>query len=88
MGRAAQGRPAVPDSDFAETLDLLPNGGDHGSLLVTVTGSDRHGVYGPYGSTCVDGTVNAYLRTGRLPAADVTCAGGPTGAAGEPRARS
>ncbi|WP_323184430.1 alpha/beta hydrolase [Streptomyces sp. NBC_00199] len=45
-----------------------------GSRLVTVTGSDRHGLYGAYGDDCADRTVNAYLRTGRLPAADVICA--------------
>lgn len=57
-----------------------------GSRLVTRTGSDRHGLYGAYGDDCVDGTVNAYLRTGRLPAADVTCAGRPPVADGIPAA--
>lgn len=50
-----------------------------GSRLVTVTGSDRHGVYGAYGNSCVDGTVNAYLRTGKLPATDVDCAAAGSG---------
>ncbi|MCQ9136137.1 alpha/beta hydrolase [Streptomyces hilarionis] len=49
------------------------------SRLVTVTGSDRHGVYGAYGDECADRTVNAYLRTGELPAADVTCSGPRSG---------
>jgi hypothetical protein len=31
-------------------------------------------VYGVYGSACVDGAVNAYLATGRLPAQDIDCA--------------
>ncbi|MDQ0956702.1 hypothetical protein QFZ66_000580 [Streptomyces sp. B4I13] len=53
------------------------------SRLVTVTGSDRHGLYGAYGDDCADRTVNAYLSTGRLPAADVTCpAPRPSGASG------
>ncbi|MGW2619521.1 alpha/beta hydrolase [Streptomyces sp. NPDC001500] len=43
------------------------------SRLVTVAGSDRHGVYGAYGDECADRTVNAYLRTGELPSTDVTC---------------
>ncbi|MFJ6088229.1 alpha/beta hydrolase [Streptomyces sp. NPDC092369] len=41
--------------------------------LVTLAGADQHAVYGVYGTPCVDATVNAYLATGRLPAADVTC---------------
>ncbi|MEU6919086.1 alpha/beta hydrolase [Streptomyces olindensis] len=44
------------------------------SRLVTLRGADQHGVYGVYGSPCVDDTVNAYLATGRLPARDVDCA--------------
>ncbi|MFF1445565.1 alpha/beta hydrolase [Streptomyces sp. NPDC058295] len=56
-----------------------------GSRAVTVTGSDRHGVHGAYGDACVDGTVDAYLRTGKLPGADVTCAAaGRTGTAVSP----
>lgn len=47
------------------------------SRLVTGTGSDRHGLYGTYDDDCADRTVNAYLRTGRLPAADVTCPAPP-----------
>ena len=49
------------------------------SRLVTVTGSDRHGIYGAYGDDCADSTVNAYLRTGRLPSEDVTCSGPRSG---------
>ncbi|MFI6644638.1 alpha/beta hydrolase [Streptomyces sp. NPDC050504] len=48
-----------------------------GSRLLTVTGARQHGLYGEYGNACVDGTVNAYLRTGRLPAEDPTCAARP-----------
>ncbi|MET7656951.1 alpha/beta hydrolase [Streptomyces sp. NPDC005486] len=51
------------------------------SRLVTVTGADRHGIHGAYGDTCVDGTVNAYLRTGKPPGSDVTRAAGHAGAA-------
>jgi len=43
-----------------------------GSRLLTAKVS-THGVYGEYGSTCVDNVVNAYLDTGRLPARDLTC---------------
>ncbi|MEU3518478.1 alpha/beta hydrolase [Streptomyces sp. NPDC006654] len=45
-----------------------------GSRLVTLRGADQHAVFGVYGSDCVDATVEAYFATGRLPAADVTCA--------------
>ncbi|MEV7385522.1 alpha/beta hydrolase [Streptomyces sp. NPDC091215] len=44
------------------------------SRLVTLRGADQHAVFGVYGSDCVDATVNAYLASGKLPAADVTCA--------------
>ncbi|MFF8726941.1 alpha/beta hydrolase [Streptomyces sp. NPDC015171] len=43
------------------------------SRLVTLRGADQHGVYGAFGSSCVDGEVNAYLATGRLPTGDVSC---------------
>ncbi|MFJ9553956.1 alpha/beta hydrolase [Nocardiopsis sp. NPDC101807] len=43
------------------------------SRLLTVEGTLQHGLYGEYGNACVDERVNAYLRTGRLPARDVTC---------------
>ncbi|MFF7776317.1 alpha/beta hydrolase [Streptomyces tanashiensis] len=43
------------------------------SRLLTVKGARQHGLYGEYGNTCVDERVNAYLRTGRLPAHDPTC---------------
>ncbi|WP_212670978.1 alpha/beta hydrolase [Streptomyces sp. A2-16] len=38
-----------------------------GSRLLTLDGVIAHGVYGVYGDACVDGTVNAYLASGRLP---------------------
>ncbi|MFF2777147.1 alpha/beta fold hydrolase [Streptomyces sp. NPDC058052] len=41
--------------------------------LLTVEGARQHGLYGEYGNACVDGHVNAYLRTGRLPAHDPAC---------------
>ena len=44
-----------------------------GSRLLTLEGAIAHGVYGEYGDACVDGTVNAYLVSGRLPAGDPTC---------------
>ncbi|WP_375138102.1 alpha/beta hydrolase [Streptomyces sp. Act143] len=43
------------------------------SRLITLRGADQHAVYGVYGTPCVDTAVNAYLATGRLPAADLTC---------------
>ncbi|MBY8840289.1 alpha/beta hydrolase [Streptomyces sp. SP2-10] len=43
------------------------------SRLVTLRGADQHGVYGVFGSSCVDSTVNAYLETGGLPSGDVGC---------------
>ncbi|MFB6839934.1 alpha/beta hydrolase [Streptomyces sp. NPDC056361] len=45
------------------------------SRLLTVEGARQHGLYGEYGNGCVDDLVNAYLRTGRLPAQDHTCRG-------------
>ncbi|MDF9810800.1 alpha/beta hydrolase [Streptomyces sp. SPB162] len=57
------------------------------SRLVTVNGADQHGIFGSYGNVCADDTVNAYLRTGKLPTADVACAGSvPTGGTRGPRA--
>ncbi|MGW3449425.1 alpha/beta hydrolase [Streptomyces sp. NPDC001076] len=47
------------------------------SRLVTLRGADQHAVFGVYGSSCADATVNSYLATGRLPATDVTCAARP-----------
>lgn len=42
------------------------------SRLVTLRGARVHGVYGVR-SGCVDDAVNAYLRSGTLPSADLTC---------------
>jgi len=46
-----------------------------GSRMITLAGARDHGVYLFRGSGCVDAAVNAYLDTGNLPAADLTCAG-------------
>lgn len=55
--------------DGAEALrDRWPS-----SRLVTLNGADQHGVYGIYGSACVDDAVNAYLARGRLPVRDIDC---------------
>ncbi|WP_330289680.1 alpha/beta hydrolase [Streptomyces sp. NBC_00576] len=43
------------------------------SRLVTLRGADQHAVYGVFGSTCADTTVNTYLATGQLPPTDVAC---------------
>jgi pimeloyl-ACP methyl ester carboxylesterase len=45
-----------------------------GSRMIVLNGARTHGVYLFRGSSCVDDTVNAYLRSGNLPAADLTCA--------------
>jgi hypothetical protein len=45
-----------------------------GSRLITLDGVRTHGVYAFAGSGCVDDAVNAYLRTGALPADNLTCA--------------
>ncbi|MFJ3900201.1 alpha/beta fold hydrolase [Streptomyces sp. NPDC090025] len=44
------------------------------SRMVTLKDVNSHGLYGFYGNACIDGAVNAYLGTGRLPAADISCA--------------
>jgi pimeloyl-ACP methyl ester carboxylesterase len=44
-----------------------------GSRMVTLPGARIHAVFGNYGNTCVDNQVITYLRTGLLPATDVTC---------------
>ncbi|MFG1921606.1 alpha/beta hydrolase [Cryptosporangium sp. NPDC048952] len=44
-----------------------------GSRLLTLRGVTAHGIYGEYGNPCVDATVNDYLATGVLPAADPSC---------------
>lgn len=46
-----------------------------GARLATVLGGQGHGVYGS--GSCADATATAYLTTGRLPAADVTCRATP-----------
>jgi pimeloyl-ACP methyl ester carboxylesterase len=45
-----------------------------GSRMIVLNGARTHGVYLFRGSACVDDTVNAYLESGNLPGADVTCA--------------
>ncbi len=44
-----------------------------GSRMITLDGVRTHGVYLFRGNGCVDDTVNAYLNTGVLPPADLTC---------------
>ncbi|MDJ0381231.1 alpha/beta hydrolase [Streptomyces sp. G-G2] len=50
-----------------------------GSRMVLARGGEGHGVYLSEPASCADTTVNAYLSTGRLPAADVTCDNPPKG---------
>jgi pimeloyl-ACP methyl ester carboxylesterase len=44
-----------------------------GSRMITLQGVRTHGVYLFEGSACVDDAVNAYLNTGVLPSADLSC---------------
>jgi pimeloyl-ACP methyl ester carboxylesterase len=44
-----------------------------GSRLIVLAGARTHGVYLFRGAGCVDEAVDAYLRGGRLPGADLTC---------------
>ncbi|RSM58453.1 alpha/beta hydrolase [Actinoplanes sp. ATCC 53533] len=45
-----------------------------GSRMIVLAGTRTHGVYLFRGATCVDEAVDGYLRSGRLPATDLTCA--------------
>ncbi len=45
-----------------------------GSRLLTITGEGDHGVYGGV-NKCADRIINAFLTTGKTPAADVSCRG-------------
>ncbi|MFF3731675.1 alpha/beta hydrolase [Streptomyces sp. NPDC002476] len=61
-----------PRTTYRSSLKLhreLPS-----SKLITLTGANRHGIYGDYGNACVDDQVNRYLATGEVPAKDRTCA--------------
>lgn len=44
-----------------------------GSRLIVLAGARTHGVYLFRGASCVDRAVNAYLESGSLPGADLTC---------------
>ncbi|MFI5669431.1 alpha/beta hydrolase [Streptomyces sp. NPDC051704] len=48
-----------------------------GSRMVLALGGEKHGVYLSDPASCADATVDTYLATGRLPAADVTCQNPP-----------
>ncbi|MEU5427901.1 alpha/beta hydrolase [Streptomyces olivoreticuli] len=65
---SATGDPRTPHKGAVALHGLLPS-----SKLVTLEGANRHALYGLYGNSCVDGKVNQYLATGKLPAADQTC---------------
>ncbi|MFI6339058.1 alpha/beta hydrolase [Streptomyces sp. NPDC050535] len=65
---AATGDPRTLYAGAQAMRDQWPS-----SRLLTLKGARQHGLYGEYGNTCVDARVNAYLRTGRLPAHDLTC---------------
>ncbi|QIB44001.1 alpha/beta hydrolase [Streptomyces aureoverticillatus] len=65
---AATGDPRTPYVGSVALRHRLP-----GSRLLTLKGANRHGLYAEYGNACVDGKVNAYLATGKLPVKDPTC---------------
>ena len=64
----ATGDPRTPYRDVRAMHAALT-----GSRMVTLRGARIHAVSGNYGNACVGDQVVAYLRTGLLPAADVTC---------------
>ncbi|MFD9081339.1 alpha/beta fold hydrolase [Streptomyces erythrochromogenes] len=70
---AATGDPRTTYRSSVGLHELLPS-----SKLITLENANRHGLYGEYGNACVDGEVNAYLATGRLPEADRTCGAAPS----------
>jgi pimeloyl-ACP methyl ester carboxylesterase len=61
------------DVNAVRPMQLAMHHAMGGSRMITLSGVRTHGVYGFYGSTCVDEKVDAYLDTGRLPARDETC---------------
>ncbi|MFF8783521.1 alpha/beta fold hydrolase [Streptomyces sp. NPDC015125] len=65
---AATGDPRVTYKSSLALHGLLPS-----SQLITLKGANRHALYGEYGNACVDGKVNQYLATGKLPKSDQTC---------------
>ncbi|AYG81430.1 Tripeptidyl aminopeptidase [Streptomyces hundungensis] len=65
---AATGDPRTTYRSSLELHRLLPSSG-----LLTVEGANRHGLYGRYGSACVDDRVNTYLSTGTPPPDTPTC---------------
>ncbi|MEU8786928.1 alpha/beta fold hydrolase [Streptomyces sp. NPDC048637] len=65
---AATGDPRVTYKSSLALHGLLPS-----TKLITLKGANRHALYGEYGNTCVDGKVNQYLATGKLPDNDQTC---------------
>ncbi|MEU9762481.1 alpha/beta hydrolase [Streptomyces sp. NPDC047987] len=71
---AATGDPRTTYRSSVKLHRELPS-----SKLITLTGANRHGIYGDYGNACVDDQVNRYLATGKLPATDRTCAKRTTG---------
>ena len=64
----ADGDPATPYAGQLAMHRAL-----HGSRLVTLHGRYAHTNYLVAGNPCVDGTVEAYLTGGRLPARDLGC---------------
>lgn len=65
----AERDPATPVAGARRVRRLYP-----GSRLVLVRGEGNHGEYLFNDNRCLDARGNAFLRTGALPARDVTCA--------------
>lgn len=65
---AATGDPRTTYRGSVALHDQLPS-----SRLLTLKNANRHALYGEYGNACVDGKVNRYLETGRLPGRDEVC---------------
>lgn len=78
--RVGNGVPALIVNAAGDIDALLPMGrAMHraltGSVMITPAGVRDHMVYLLRVAPCVDDAVDAYLASGRLPAADTTCAG-------------
>ncbi|WP_217196127.1 alpha/beta hydrolase [Streptomyces buecherae] len=67
---ASEHDPVTPLAGARQLAARLP-----GARLVTLRDDYAHGVFASRGNPCVDRATTAYLLTGDLPAADVTCRG-------------
>jgi pimeloyl-ACP methyl ester carboxylesterase len=72
------GVPALIVASTGDTRTIYPAGSAlhrlmTGSRMLTLSGARIHAVYPRYDDSCVNDAVNAYLRTGVLPATDPVC---------------